>query len=724
MKILIWTGREPFQEEMVRKLKKEKHEVYLLYNERQGGVRHNRDAFEEYHLEYASAHVVTLLRNISPDVCLFLEDVTPVLQSDTAYVAYVSGLTNAVLCAKQAGVPRFYYRSSMAVFEQNPEPVIAPDTRPMRSYELGARIQQCEQICQLNQTPQFRAVILRCAEIYGEGVREEATDAVSRLLAGTADQPAPYRPEDHHALIYQKDACDAVYRVLLSETLPEDPVLIGPRQTVCEQELADLIQPQLPLCLQQQAGEPASQPHKFETRTLDALGYQAHYTLEQGLAQTCRGEHAIRRKEQRRELHSKRWVTFVETLAAFLLVQLFMWLTADFGFQAVMDIYLLFVLAIAVTYGMSQSVFAALLSIAGRTLLMNQLHGDAALLLEGVSYYYWCLQLVMLGTLTGFIKDKYRRRALDFEDEKEYMQDEIRYYRHLNQNSQQVKEIYEERLLNYQDSFAKIANIVSELDYLEPQKVFFESVAVLEKGMNSDHVCIYTVDPRTRFARLLASSGGKGAALPRSFFLGDYPQVLEVLQRGEVYINRAMEPQLPLFMKAIMDQGAITSIVMIYQIDFENLGLAQVNTFSVLVSLVEKSILRADQYFDGMRAERYYSGTGLMRWDPFCEMVELYCYGESKGLLDYTLMMLPNARARQDEVQRKIRATDYICRRDTDQGVRYYVLLTNTPRADAQHVIDRFAQIGVEAVCLDKRHGRQMREVYPALFGGKDEGDA
>ena len=78
----------------------------------------------------------------------------------------------------------------------------------------------------------------------------------------------------------------------------------------------------------------------------------------------------------------------------------------------------------------------------------------------------------------------------------------------------------------------------------------------------------------------------------------------------------------------------------------------------------------------------------------------------------------------QEEVQRKIRATDYICRRDTDRGASYYVLLTNTPRADAQHVIDRFAQSGVEAVCLNKRHGRQMREVYPTLFSGKDEGDA
>lgn len=706
MKILVWSDRGVFLDELVRKLYKEKHEIYLVLNVKRKQERRTKGVFEEYYLEYENDHIITMIQNIQPDICMFLVDIYPRLNQNTKYVSYVTGLTNAVLSAKQAKVGSFYYLSTVHVFDLNDKEV-SDHTRPVRG-ENTNRILSCEQICTMNEDEGFHPVIIRMGEIYGDTsdkiTKDNREEIIPRLVKAYRKQETAQIREQYHSCIYYKDACELIYRIVSAGAESGKYILAAQGAVYSEQEAADIFNKRAGIEIQEASSGRVGTRQVYQSDILKRLGYQDRYTLEKGLEEMSS---SLQKEEKGKDIRSegaKRFLTYGETFLFFLLIQLFIRATSGFSFHNVMDVYMLFVLCIAVVHGFSQTIFAAFLCILGRTMFSG---ADFALV--GLDYYYWCLQLVIVATLAGFVKDKYKRKSQDLNDEAEYLKYELEYYKQLNQNGQEIKEIYEERLLNYKDSFARIAEIVSGLDALDSQKVVFDAVDVIERIMSCRQVCIYTVDERSGFSRLLASSTGT-SNLGKTFNLKDHEAVYEVLRRDEVFVNRNMDPALPMLMKATKDQQGISGILMVYDVDFLKYGQQQVNTFSILCNLIEKSLLRAYTYLEDVKHDKYYGDTSIMLWNAYRNILELYIYGESKGLLEYTMLKLILPDGDKNLLKGNIRTTDYLGQKDEDT---YFALLTNTNISEAEIVLKRCRSKGILAEVVEKNKGEAMDEVFP-----------
>ena len=708
MKILIWNDSSQFVKEFVKKLRKERHEVYLLYNEHVQKGKKVKSAYEEYYLDYQNKHILTILQNISPEVCMFLTDPMQYINDNESYVSYMAGITNAVISAKQAGVPRFFYRSSLQVYDKNLDENIDETVLPVGGSDAIDKLLSCEQILGNNRSNTFEAVILRCAEIYGNVPFFALGNKIDEALNGyITSNKVQYYPDDYRSCLYVNDACEAIYDVMQSELHKQTIVLVSPEETVSEKEIINTLKGYFEFETEEVAGETKRNPHTYESEILSKSGYNQRYSLAEGIEEISTNVRPMTPKKAEEKKKKKKWLPLVETILVFVIMQLFIYFTSGADFHNIIDLYLLYVLLIAVTHGALWAILAIGLSILGRVTFASQ-----SLLLEGTQYYYWILQLVVIATLSGFVKDKFKRKSIDIEDEKEYLNFELDYYKQLNKNGQEIKNVYEKRLLNYQNSFAKVADIVSDLDSLESQKVIFEAVHVVERTMNSNSVCIYVVDEKSSFARLLASSPELEVKLGKTFVLQDYPSMISAFRDGEVYVNREMDTKLPLLAKALMKDGKIQSILMIYKVEFEDFGLHQVNTFSILSGLIENSLNRALSYFNDTKGSKYYKDTRILVWLEFQKIVDLYCYGEGEDLLEFVLIEVQMKDENLDLLQRTVRNTDFMGRLDKE---KYYTLLTNTSLSEADIVIERFHNNEVDVNVIDKKRGKTISDVFPGI---------
>ncbi|MFR5915624.1 MAG: hypothetical protein ACLUGJ_11545 [Blautia wexlerae] len=64
--------------------------------------------------------------------------------------------------------------------------------------------------------------------------------------------------------------------------------------------------------------------------------------------------------------------------------------------------------------------------------------------------------LVVSGVIVGHMKDKYRRKNGDLEDEKKYYQSELVDMTRIYDGNRYVKEIYEKRIVNYENSMVVV----------------------------------------------------------------------------------------------------------------------------------------------------------------------------------------------------------------------------------------------------------------------------
>lgn len=709
MKILIWGNKSQETKEIITKLKRENQEVYVIYDEKHKHEELLGKTYEEYYLEYQSKHILTIIRNISPDISVFMLDPLDFVFDNSKFSAYVSGLSNAVLSSKQAGVKHFLFRSSVYVFGQNNEKLIHDTSISTGTSDLVEKLQMLENMIGGYASEFFKPIILRCAEVYSNELDQNKNSIVNRFIRTIKEQGTlEVSTKNYRSCIHYKDMCEAFFRLLLNIDKAGTHLVLAPLEENTEQEIITLLKEFYNFEVDEKNIVITSKGHQYDCQFFKSIGFEVKYSLKDGILDILSNTKLLHDKLQFHEKKKKKWFTLLEIAIAFVITQGIMLVTSEADFHNVIDLYSIYVLIIAVTYGGGSGMLAVILSVVGRII-----SGKESLMFDNTQYYYyWVLALVVTASLGGFVKDRYKRKNVDLEDEKQYLDYELEYYKQLNKNGQEIKEIYEQRLLSYENSFGKIANVISELDSLEPQKIFFEAVRVIQRSMNSKGVCIYTYNGENGFARLLASTDKKVWGLGKTFSAKDFPEMMETLNSGEVYINRSLTPKLPIMANALKYEGNIRGIVMIYDLEFESLGLSQKNTFSILTQLIEKSMGRAFEYYGDVRERKYLGETRIMKWEEFIKIVELYCIGEKENLLQYALFKVNTKNVAAKDLQRLVRETDYLGEKRDNE---YYLLMTNLSDQDSQVVVDRFRNNQIEIQLCQRMSGMRFEEAYPDL---------
>ena len=159
-----------------------------------------------------------------------------------------------------------------------------------------------------------------------------------------------------------------------------------------------------------------------------------------------------------------------------------------------------------------------------------------------------------------------------------------------------------------------------------------------------------------------------------------------------------MDEKLPLMASAVYDDGQIALIFMLWGIPWQRMTLGEANRLAVVGKMVQSAVLRANQYLDTLRSERFVEGSRLMETKAFLQLSQAFSTAQDQGLTECALLEVSvpdqNYVGAAAALSKSTRQSDYM---GAAGGGFLHVLLANTSAENAAFVIERFRAAGYES---------------------------
>lgn len=670
-----------------------------------------RGVFQEYDFKYDSKSLSYIVENTDADIAIFAGKIFSLPK-------YLYSVTNVMLSLKNSSIKKYIYISSLSVFDGNREKIIDEETEAFPISDKDKTVLMGEKICRDYTVDQdFDVNIVRLSKVYGSYrnsylKRNICTDVCRKII--NDEEIEVFRDREYNVL-YLDDAVDAIYKVMNDDSEKYEIYHIASKKSRAnlEEDIIDSLKDKggydKDIKLVEDNKNIINRDYRIDK--IEKLGFTEKYELEDKIEDLYS---VIKKDTENLSIVDDEKISifcrifniddriknkifpFFENLAFFILLNLFIFITRDMNFHKVLDLYLLYVIVIGLIYGYEQTIFTVVLSVFSRVWLM--FYGSSYLSLSNDFIYVWILQIFGVGILVGYLKEQYKLKYIDMKDRNEYLSSQLEDIKDINQSNKEIKELYEKRLLNYKDSFGKTYEVIAELDLISPSAIIFKSIKVIENIMETKDVSIYISSGNPDFFRLVASSAQRQGKDGASLRVMDYRKVFERLAKKEIYSNAGLDPNYPVMASGIYKKDQLRSVIMIWDISFENNNLYQMNIFGIVSRLIEGNLNVAYEYMQNLNLAYDLKYNNVLDERTFESNLELYRASLKEGIVEfYLLKVKKDINISQenfiDILQKSIRETDYIGIREDGETS---ILLVNTNEEESQYVVDRLERIGIE----------------------------
>jgi len=704
-------------ETMLLKLRKEGHELFVVTG-RKVQEEHHESVVDAYFLEYADNSLYYVFESIKPDavICTGAFDELYHWREQSDSARYLAGLNNIILSSVKAGSPRFLYFSTTEIYDGSAEGAaqeytLSVDTGSIR--QMAMRSGE-DLIMRYKTSTKTRFTVLRCSDIYGECNGQFYMDSffISSLRLALMGQTVLVETGKRHNMIHVQDVAEAAVRVLKAEAPSQLVYNIASMESLSEEEFLDLYGEYLAERPAQNAVEAVNASVGEISTELAAqeFGFNIRYDFRKSFPEIFQkfklyldsqtGD--IKKKGVFQQMRERLQETFqwmypyVEITVAFLFFFLIDRLTLPVKYFEEIDFYILYTVLAAIVYGKGKAINAIILSFVGHLINHGGLVGGDTSMIDYNSYI-WVLQLLVLGMGVGYVRDRDDQRIEDEKENVRAVSNELVDVKEINNSNVRIKQVYEERLVNYKDSFARIYSIVTRLNDLEPDKIMIASVDVVQQIMNVSDVAIYNVGKDSYYGRLAASSRNMTGNIKKSFRLEDWGEVYEEIKEHRIFMNRNVDPEKPDMAGGIYHGEVLEAIVIIQNVPFENMTLYHSNLFSVLLNLIAQSIHTASIYLEESALSRFLPGTRILNTRAFERILQIQKEGEERKNTEFFVLEVINDKNKSleeldQQITSMLRQHDYL---GVDDDGKLFILVTNTNRTEAHFVVDRLEGKGV-----------------------------
>ncbi|MBO5986962.1 MAG: NAD(P)-dependent oxidoreductase [Lachnospiraceae bacterium] len=748
MDVLLIGSTGNLMRKMVEKLHKEGHRIFVLTEEGKETF-FNRRVFETYRFSYDNACIREVFVSVKPQVTLFLGAFDKEFSWKTGMntsIKYASSLLNLLMSFAALRQGRFIYLSSEEALEGFQVADDGEIERTKNCSEKAQAIAMGEKTClDYGKMTMGDVLVLRLGNLYGIPEDAEELENVAaricmdamdlgeiKLHPGSSIQVRSAVPvmdlteedmevlegEKSYYLLHMQDAIEFIYKIMTVDHHRQSMYQITGKTLISQRQMAELISDGM-AGADAELVRPAIMEGIVDSETnvnLDASDADAEFQLFEMnppqkalpiLAEYIK-KHAGR-FSRRTDRQESAWdafvrktkemiraaVPFIENLILFIPFFMLNNRATDHAYFKNLDFYLLYVLLFAIVHGQQQAIFSSLLAIAGYVFRQMYDRSGFDVLLD-YSTYVWMAQLLILGLVVGYMKDKLRAIREENTHEVNFLSRQLADMSDINGSNVRVKDVLSDQLVNQNDSIGKIYEITSSLDQYEPEEVLFYAADVIAKIMHCKDVAIYSTADDT-YARLVSSTSDKARSLGNSVHYKKMEQMYEVLAQKKVYVNKNMTEEYPLMANAIFGGDEMQIIIMVWGISWERMTLGQANVLAISSYLTQNALLRADKYMEVLRSQRYVGNTHVMEAEAYAQLVSAFVRAREKGFTKCTLIDLNTNGASLEEVDARLsqllRTTDYVgCTKDGT----IQVLLANSGPADAQFAMKRLVDGGFE----------------------------
>lgn len=716
MKILLFGSYGLLMESVIVKLHKEGHELFVVTG-RKISEGHHEGIVDAYCIEYADNSLYYVFESIKPEavICTGAFDELFHWKEQTDSAKYLAGLNNIILSSIKASVPRFIYFSTTDIYDFSMSGKIREHSASISTGGLREMTMRSGEdlILRYRGSTKTKFTILRCSDIYGECNGQFYMDSffIYSLKTSLMKKTVFVEKGKRHNMIHVQDVSEALVRAM-KEELPNMIYNIASRENFTEEEFLDYYQGFLAERPSQNAVTAMMAYHgeiSCELAKRD-FGFNIRGDFKQSFPEILRkfkiyldnqtGE--VKKKgavEQLRERLQEifKWAyPYVEVLAAFLVFFLIDRLTRNIKYFEIIDFYILYVILVAIVHGKGKAIIAIVLSFAGHILNYGGMIGQGGNRID-YNTFLWVLQLLVLGMSVGYVRDNNEQRIADEKENSRAVSEELEDVKEINNSNVRIKQVYEERLLNYKDSFARIYSIVTRLNDLEPDKIMLASVDVVQKIMNVTDVAIYNVGKGSYYGRLAASSSNMTGNTKKSFRLEDMGNVYEEIRQHRIFMNTEVEPQKPDMAGGVYHGEVLEALIIIQNVPFESMTLYHSNLFAVLLNLIAQSMHTASIYLEESALSRYIPNTRILNTRSFERILQIQEEGQEQKNTEFFVMEVLNDEDKSlEELDHQItsllRQHDYL---GVDERNHLFILVTNTNRTEARFVADRLESKGI-----------------------------
>ncbi|MBR1742321.1 MAG: NAD(P)-dependent oxidoreductase [Lachnospiraceae bacterium] len=715
MKVFIVGKYNTFVNELIKKLDKENDKIYVLTGEKYSGSKPHR-VFEQYIFSYSGDSIIEVLDSVRPDVVIFTG------AYDTNYqwqnirsesMHYMSGLINLIMSSEMHKIKHFIYLSSNQVFETHSADPITPDAKTTATDYTGLAIAQGEELCRMfNETTEIDITIVRIDNMYKfPKDLDEITDICSVLcLEAVQKGKVTVNNNTSFSMIHVNDVIFGLYELIHSKERKSMIYHLTSGNEISGLDIAHMIQAaDNAIAIEDDTSGKKRQilldGNAFNEEFHFKVFNQYDKMIPQIYKKMKKNRKAYLGKKKRdaeKEGLIKRLkalllaiIPFLENIIIFIPVFMINNRSVGSEYFSKLDFFLLYVLLFAGIYGTKQAIFSATLSVIGYC--FRQLYNRTGIdLLIDYNTYLWIAQLFVIAMAVGRLRDGTKAIADEKDEEIAFINGQLEDLVNINDSNNRIKNLYQNRILDYDDSLVKIYSITSELDTLEAGAVLFYAADIIGQILGTKDVAIYQV-ANADYCRLFSATSNEAKKLGKSVKYSAMTEMMQAINNHQVYVNKTMNDDYPLMASAIYRSDEVIELIMLWGLPMESMTLYQCNLLTVLGYMIYNSVERADRYLDALANTRFIPETKILTMDAFEELHSTYQDALEHGFTEYTVLATSSQRRMSyrewsQVLSSKLRLSDYI---GINKEGQVCILLTNSNVTDAGFIINRFQEMGI-----------------------------
>lgn len=674
-----------------------------------GEATRGDDAFEHYVFDYRSESITGVISSCRPEALIFTGGVDAYLFNDgenrnEALHNYIAGLGNLLICAGKQGVRHFISLSTESVFEDQYMVNITEEASPSPTGYKQMVMYQGETLAlAYNGVSTMEVTVVRLGNLYTvPDNADECNNLICDMcLKAIRNEVLHVNSKSISSALFSGDAIEGLYRLMIAPTRQYHLYHIASSEYFSELDLANTIQSGSinPVYIEDITTGLTTQrtlsPERFDREFGFSARASYHQTvpailgaMNQRLGDFQGGGQA-RADRMSRFMHIIRdAVPYLEAIVC-LIICYFLTGVLDDTLPSI-NLYLLFTLLFAAFYGSRLGIFSAALASVGYCL--TQLGGERTglMLLIDINTYVWIAQVFIVGLIVGNARDQLTQVKQDMREEVDFLGARLKDVTSINESNVQIKNFFEERVVDSDAGVGYVYSIISELDQADSGSVLFAATRILTKFMGTKDVSIYRLQER-RYSRVVTSTSVRARSLGKSIVNDEYPELFSEITTKHLYVNSSLDPNLPFMAGAMTDvDGNVNFAVFLWDLSYDHMTMYYCNLLRVICALIGNAVTRSAKYLDAVRNERMLPGTNIMRHSAFMEYIDIYRAAKEEQLAEFSLIYISTdglpLKEWSDRISKLLRHTDSIgVLDDSTLGV----VLTNTDDKEALVVVRR-----------------------------------
>ncbi|MCT4618286.1 MAG: NAD-dependent epimerase/dehydratase family protein [Marinisporobacter sp.] len=729
MKVLITGGYGFIGSHVVERFYKEGYEIYIIDNLSTGNKKNVKVKHKFYVLDIIDHKCEEIFSTVKFDVVVHLaahiDAAASVEKPDFDATSNILGLINILKLSSKYEVKKFIMASSAAIYGDNEEIPLAEDSAigPISPY--GVSKLTGEKYCELwKNTYGLETVCLRFSNVYGPRQSLKGEGGVVAIfmnnlfsgkesfIYGTGEQTRDF--------IYVEDVVDAIYKCCDYSHSHVINVSVDTQYSVIN--LIDAIKR-----VHGDMNFKHEEPRKGDIlhsrlsnkRAMNELNWSPLYTLEEGVAKTYKWykeyfkeSNLSKGKSDNKENKNlekgkkkiiKKILPYIENILSFMIVVFLTEYAKRKGIEISIDIKLAYIIIIGIIYPSKQVAISILLSCLLFIFENKHIGHDMISLIYNVNTLLHFSLYIFVGTVLGYATDNRMIEIENKQDEIEEIKEKFNFLYEMHNESKIVRKELQEQILNAEDSFGKIYKITSTLDALEPEKIFSETVGVIEEIMKGEDVFIFSVARGQEYLRLISKSQNSNINLPKSIKIKDYFEIEKLMHTKEIFVNRELKEKLPMIMAPIIVKDQVIAIIAIYNMAFEAMALYKQNLFKVVTNMITAALARAYEYEQAIDDEKYVGETFVLKYEYFNRLLQNKIFARQKNNTEFVLLKIVENEWRGNRIWEKlknsIRELDYIGVNSKDE---LFLLASNTQLEESKILIERLKKINIHAKTVEE----------------------